>query len=42
MISIIKYNAGNVKSAQNALQKLGDESVIIAEKEIILHILLDL
>ncbi|MDO5616031.1 MAG: imidazole glycerol phosphate synthase subunit HisH, partial [Cruoricaptor ignavus] len=28
MVAIIKYNAGNVRSVQNALQRLGVESVV--------------
>lgn len=28
MIAILKYNAGNIKSVQNALQRLGYESII--------------
>lgn len=28
MIAIIKYNAGNIKSVQNALSRLGVESVV--------------
>ena len=28
MIAIIKYNAGNIKSVQNALTRLGYESII--------------
>ena len=35
MIAIIKYNAGNIKSVQNALDRLGFESVIIDDNEII-------
>jgi len=36
MIAIIKYNAGNIQSVQNALNRLGYESVITDEKETIL------
>jgi imidazole glycerol-phosphate synthase subunit HisH len=36
MIAIIKYNAGNIKSVQNALKRLGYESVITDDKETIL------
>ncbi len=36
MIVIIKYNAGNIKSVQNALMRLGYESVITDDKETIL------
>jgi glutamine amidotransferase len=28
MIAILKYNAGNIKSVQNALTRLGFESII--------------
>lgn len=36
MIAIIKYNAGNIRSVQNALQRLGYESLITdVEEEII-------
>ena len=35
MIAIIKYNAGNIKSVQNALDRLGFESVITDDNEII-------
>jgi len=37
MIAIIKYNAGNIRSVQNALQRLGYESVITDDKEEILN-----
>ena len=36
MIAIIKYNAGNIQSVQNALKRLGYESVITDDKETIL------
>lgn len=36
MIAIIKYNAGNIQSVQNALNRLGYESVITDDKETIL------
>ena len=36
MIVIIKYNAGNIQSVQNALSRLGYESVITDDKETIL------
>jgi glutamine amidotransferase len=36
MIVIIKYNAGNVESVQNALQRLGYESIISDDPAIIL------
>jgi len=35
MIAIIKYNAGNIRSVQNALTRLGEESVITDEAGII-------
>jgi glutamine amidotransferase len=35
MIAIIKYNAGNIRSVQNALDRLGFESVITDDHEII-------
>lgn len=35
MIAIIKYNAGNSKSVQNALTRLGFESAITADHELI-------
>jgi len=28
MIAVVKYNAGNIKSVQNALERLGYESII--------------
>lgn len=36
MIAIIKYNAGNICSVQNALNRLGYDSIITDEKEAIL------
>lgn len=36
MIAIIKYNAGNIQSVQNALYRLNYESVITDDKELIL------
>lgn len=36
MIAIIKYNAGNIQSVQNALSRLGYESLITDDKETIL------
>lgn len=33
MIAIIKYNAGNIRSVQNALQRLGYESMITDDKK---------
>jgi len=35
MIAIIKYNAGNIRSVQNALQRLGYESVVTDDPVII-------
>ena len=35
MIAIIKYNAGNATSVKHALTRLGEESVITDDKEII-------
>ncbi len=37
MIAIIKYNAGNIRSVQNALNRLGYESVITDDKDEILN-----
>jgi len=37
MIAIIKYNAGNITSVQNALTKLGYESIITDDPETILN-----
>ena len=37
MIAIIKYNAGNIQSVQNALKRLGVESVITDDKTTILN-----
>ena len=36
MIAIIKYNAGNIQSVQNALTRLGYESIITDDKDTIL------
>lgn len=36
MLAIIKYNAGNIKSVQNALSRLGVESLVTDDKETIL------
>lgn len=36
MIAIVKYNAGNIKSVQNALNRLGYESVLTDSPEVIL------
>lgn len=35
MIALIQYNAGNVRSVQNALNRLGQESIITDDLEII-------
>lgn len=37
MIAIIDYGAGNVKSVQNALNKLGYKSIITADSELIIN-----
>lgn len=37
MIAIIKYNAGNIKSVQNALTRLGVESVVTDDPNTIIH-----
>lgn len=37
MIAIIKYNAGNIKSVQNALTRLGVESVVTDDPNLIIH-----
>ncbi|CVK15235.1 glutamine amidotransferase [Apibacter mensalis] len=37
MIAIIKYNAGNIKSVQNALSRLGAESVVTDDHNTILN-----
>ena len=37
MIAIIKYNAGNIQSVQNALNRLGVESVITDDNNTILN-----
>jgi imidazole glycerol-phosphate synthase subunit HisH len=37
MIAIIKYNAGNIKSVQNALSRLGAESVVTNDHNMILN-----
>lgn len=37
MIAIIKYNAGNIRSVQNALNRLGYESIITDDKTEILN-----
>lgn len=36
MIAIIKYNAGNIKSVANAIQRLGFDCVVTDDKEMIL------
>lgn len=37
MIAIIDYDAGNIKSVEKALQKLGEETCITRDKEILLN-----
>jgi imidazole glycerol-phosphate synthase subunit HisH len=37
MISILKYNAGNIKSVQNALNSLGYKSVITDDPKILMN-----
>lgn len=37
MIAIVKYNAGNIRSVQNALNRLGYESVITDDPDTILN-----
>lgn len=37
MTAIIDYDAGNIKSVENALHKLGDEAVTTRERDVILH-----
>lgn len=36
MIAILKYNAGNTRSVQNAIQRLGYDCVVTEDKEILL------
>jgi len=36
MIAILKYNAGNIKSVQNAIQKLGYDCVVTDDPGVIL------
>ena len=36
MIAIIKYNAGNIKSVENAIRRLGYDCVVTDDKESIL------
>ena len=36
MIAIIKYNAGNVRSVKNAIERLGYECIITDDKDVIL------
>jgi len=36
MIAVIKYNAGNIKSVENAIRRLGYECVVTDDKETIL------
>lgn len=35
MIAVVKYNAGNIRSVQNALQRLGYESVVTDDSELL-------
>lgn len=37
MIAVLKYNAGNIGSVQNALQRLGYESVVTDDFEVLLN-----
>lgn len=37
MIAIIDYDAGNIKSVEKALQKLGEEACITRDKEVLLN-----
>ena len=37
MTAIIDYDAGNIKSVEKALLKLGEEAVITRDREVILH-----
>lgn len=37
MIAIIKYNAGNIRSVQNALTRLGYESIITCDRDEIIN-----
>jgi len=37
MIAIIKYNAGNIRSVQNALSRLGYESIITDDRNEIIR-----
>ena len=37
MIAIIDYDAGNIKSVEKALQKLGEETCITRDKEVLLR-----
>jgi glutamine amidotransferase len=35
MIAIVKYNAGNIKSVKNALNRLGYESIITDDPDLL-------
>ena len=35
MIAVVKYNSGNIRSVQNALQRLGYESVVTDDSELL-------
>ena len=37
MIAIIDYDAGNIKSVEKALQKLGEDTCITRDRDILLH-----
>ena len=37
MIAIIDYDAGNIKSVEKALQKLGEETCITRDKDVLLQ-----
>ena len=37
MIAIIDYGAGNIKSVEKALQKLGEETCITRDKDVLLQ-----
>lgn len=37
MIAILKYNAGNIRSVQNALNRLGYDSIITDDKNKLMH-----
>ena len=39
MIAIIDYDAGNIKSVEKALQKLGQEACITRDKDVLLKLI---